>query len=163
MLDYTLVSMKATYRLLTPTDVPLYVALVQARYREERPGVAITPPQILSTVREFEHDRVKGSVFVFEVEQSLVGYCIIANRWSNELGGTVAILDELWVAPQRRADGIAEDFIMLLARVAPVDVVAIEHAADRRDRRGRDALCRLGFEKSGRESLHLAIAHEPGQ
>ena len=117
MLDYTLVSTKATYRLLTPTDVPAYVAIVQARYREERPGVHLNPAAILATVRELEHDRLKGTVFVFEADQSLIGYAILINRWSNERGGNVIEADELYVTPDRRADGIAEDFLTLLSRV----------------------------------------------
>jgi GNAT superfamily N-acetyltransferase len=161
MLDYTLVSTKATYRLLTPTDVPAYVALVQARYREERPGVYLTPAAILATVRELEHDRLKGTVFVFEADQALTGYSILINRWSNERGGTVIEVDELYVVPARRADGIAEDFLTLLSRVVPAGTVAIDRAIDRRSKRER-AVCRqLGFEETGRVLFSLRVPPEP--
>jgi GNAT superfamily N-acetyltransferase len=161
MLDYTLVSTKATYRLLTPTDVPAYVAIVQARYREERPGVHLNPAAILATVRELEHDRLKGTVFVFEADQSLIGYAILINRWSNERGGNVIEADELYVTPDRRADGIAEDFLTLLSRVVPAGTVAIDRAVDRRNKRERAAFKNLGFEETGREVFSLRLPPEP--
>jgi hypothetical protein len=160
MLDYTLVSTKATYRLLTPTDVPAYVSLVQARYREERPGVHVTPAVILSTVRELEHDRLKGTVFVFEADQALIGYCILINRWSSERSGTVIEADELYVVPARRPDGVAEDFLILLSRVAAAGTVAIDRVIDRRNKRERAAFKQLGFEETGRELFSLPLRPE---
>ncbi len=161
MLDYTLVSAKATYQLLTPVDVPAYVAIVQARYREERPGVHLTPASILATVRELEHDRLKGTVFVFEAEQSLIGYSILVNRWSNERGGNVIEADELYVVPGRRAGGIAADFLTLLSRVVPSGTVAIDRIIDRRNKSERASCRQLGFEETGRELFSLRVPPEP--
>ena len=38
MLDYTLVSAKATYRLLTPQDMPIFLRMAQAARAETGPA-----------------------------------------------------------------------------------------------------------------------------
>jgi ribosomal protein S18 acetylase RimI-like enzyme len=44
-----------------------------------------------------------------------IGYCILSAFWSNEYGGLVMIVDELYVVPAHRRRGIASAFIRHLA------------------------------------------------
>jgi GNAT superfamily N-acetyltransferase len=155
MLDYTLVSARATYRMPAPRDLPALVGLVQAFYRELALDAAATPEKVLTTVRELERNKHKGSLFVFEREGSLAGYAILILYWSNELGGTVLVVDELYVEPGQRARGLAGDFIALLEKVAPPDVVAIQVEARRGDRAANSFYRGLGFQETGRQVLSL--------
>jgi GNAT superfamily N-acetyltransferase len=154
MLDYTLVSARATYRMPAPRDLPALVGLVQA-FSRELGLAAATPEKVLTTVRELERNKHKGSLFVFEREGNLAGYAILILYWSNELGGTVLVVDELYVEPGQRAQGLAGDFIALVERVAPPDVVAIQVEARRGDRTANSFYRGLGFQETGRQVLSL--------
>jgi hypothetical protein len=148
MLDYTLVTTKATYRLVTPVDLPGLVKLATSCYQEERRGDGVRPESIVATVRELDRHKIKGSVLVFEKDECLVGYCILIPSWSNERGGTIISVDELYVTPGQRANGIEEDFIALLQKVAPQDCVGIRIELGRGGRKRADAYRKLGFRES---------------
>jgi ribosomal protein S18 acetylase RimI-like enzyme len=157
VLDYTLVTPKATYRAITPPDVPGFLHLAARRHREDLPGTEISPEQLLSTVRELQHHKDKGSILVFEREESLVGYCILIPRWSNTYGGVLIVIDELYVAPDHRDQGIAEDFIALLKKVAPRECVALRLEVSHAGRKAMGSWRKLGFVESERATLTLKV------
>lgn len=157
VLDYTLVTPKATYRAITPPDVPSFLHLVAGRHQEELPGTDISPDQILTTVRELQRHKEKGSILVFEREGSLIGYCILIPFWSNTHGGVLLVIDELYVAPIQREHGIAEDFITLLKKVAPQECVAIQLDVKRAGKKTMSSWKRLGFAESERATLTLKV------
>lgn len=150
MLDYTLVTPKAAYRPFLPTDLPAFIRLVTSYYREDVPGTTITPDRILATVRELNRHKDKGSVLLFEKGQTLIGYCIMINYWSNEYGGNLLMIDELYVVPEERSRGIATDFLELLQKVAPKDCVALQLEVNRSNRKAMRLYSLLGFETSER-------------
>lgn len=158
MLDYTLVSTKATYRMPTPRDLPGLVRLVQAFYRELQRVLEISAERVVATVGELSRNKEKGSVFVFERDGDLAGYAILATSWSNELGGTVLAVDEIYVEPAQRRQGIASDFLGLLRKVVPDDVKAIQLEVDRSNRPALALYRKLGFVNTGRSVLSVAVA-----
>jgi hypothetical protein len=161
MLDYTLVSAKATYRLLTPQDVPIFLRLAQAAWAERQDLPPFDPQRVLATVKELQPARGKGTVYVFEREQRLAGFCFLVNCWSSAECGTVIVADELYVQPELRHLDLAGDFLLLLAKVAPQGSTSIrvELSGSRpRDRRASAAAyTKLGFSRSGRDVLSLRI------
>jgi GNAT superfamily N-acetyltransferase len=150
VLDYTLVTPKAAYRPLLPTDLPVFLRLVAAYYRENLPGTSITPEQILATVKELVRHKDRGSVLLFEKGEAIVGYCILINYWSNEYGGNLLVVDELYVVPEERSHGIATDFLELLQKVAPRDCVALQLEVNAANRKAVRLYTELGFQKSER-------------
>ena len=104
MLDYTLVSAKATYRLLTPQDLPIFLRLAQAAWAERDDLPPFDPQRVLATVKELQPARGRGSIYVFEREQRLAGFCFLVNCWSSAECGTVLVADELYVDPHRAGE-----------------------------------------------------------
>jgi hypothetical protein len=159
MLDYTLVSPKATYRLLTPADVPFFLRMVQAARAEAGDARMFDPARILATVKELQPARGKGSVYVFEREQKLAGYCILVNCWSTEQCGTSVVADEFWVVPEMREQDLAADFLLLLSKVAPEGCTSIRIELPR-GRRSAGPYVKLGFRESGRDVLFMRVRRE---
>jgi ribosomal protein S18 acetylase RimI-like enzyme len=160
MLDYTLVTPKATYRMLTPRDLSSFIAMVQACYHEDQGDRCITREQILGTVEELSRHKEKGSLFVFERDEALVGYCILTYTWSNEYSGTVMTIDELYVAPSNRGQGIASDFIALLGKVAPQGCAAIQLEVNRTNRKAAKLYRKLGFRELERSIMVRTMGAE---
>jgi GNAT superfamily N-acetyltransferase len=160
MLDYTLVTTKATYRLLTPQDMPIFLKLVQAERTERRDAPPFDLNRILATIRELQPARGKGTVYVFEREQRLVGYCMLTSCWSSEQCGNVLVADELYVVPEMRVDGIAEDFLGLLLKVAPEGTTSVRVEVPK-GRRNTAAFEKLGFKESARSVLSMRVTRTP--
>ena len=156
MLDYTLVSPKATYRILTPADMPIFLRLVQAARAEKGGPNLFDPGPVLATIKELQPRKGRGSIFVFERGQTLAGYCMLVNCWSSEQCGTVLVADELYVSPGHRDQGLAEDFLLLLAKVAPEGSTSIRIELPR-GRRNAAPFAAIGFRESGRDTLSLPI------
>ncbi|MGA2640102.1 MAG: GNAT family N-acetyltransferase [Spirochaetia bacterium] len=157
MLDYTLVTTKATYRLLNPQDLPIFLRLVQAERAERRDAPPFDLQKVLATVKELQPARGRGSVYVFERERKLVGYCILVNCWSSEQCGTVLVADELYVVPDQRAEEIGADFLTLLLKVAPEGTTSIRIEVSRGSRRSAAPFAKLGFRESGKSALSMRI------
>jgi ribosomal protein S18 acetylase RimI-like enzyme len=153
MLDYNLVSALATYRMPRPEDIPVLVDLVERFHAETRTRLHVGQREVLATLKELNQHRRAGSWFVFEKDEEVVGYCLIANCWSNGLGGTVLHVDELYVRPGRRGRGIAADFLGLLAKVAPGDAAAIRVELPAVNRRAQGLLRRLGYAESTERAM----------
>jgi ribosomal protein S18 acetylase RimI-like enzyme len=148
MLDYNLVSPLATYRMPRPDDLPLLVEMVERFHAETGTGFATGRTEVIATLKELNAHRRTGSWFVFETDEQVVGYCLIANRWSNAHGGMVLHVEELYVRPGHRGRGFATDFLGLLAKVAPNDAVEIRTELPAAGRRARGLLRRLGYAES---------------
>ena len=166
MLDYTLVSPKATYRLLTPQDMPLFLRMAQAAWARKRDVPPFDLQRVLATVKELQPARGKGTVYVFEREQRLAGFCYLVGCWNSVECGTVLIADELYVEPDFSHLDLGCDFLLLVARVAPQGSTSIRiemPGAGPRDRRkNAAAYTRLGFKESGGTALTLRIPPPAG-
>ena len=160
MLDYTLVSTKATYRLLTPQDMPIFLKLVQAERTERRDAPPFDLNRVLLTIKELQPARGKGTIYVFEREQRLVGYCMLTSCWSSDQCGNVLVADELYVMPEMRVDGIAEDFLGLLLKVAPEGTTSVRVEVPK-GRRNTAAFEKLGFKESARSVLSMRVTRTP--
>ena len=92
----------------------------------------------------------------------LCGYALLVSFWSNEFGGEICAIDELYVEPEFRGRGFATQFIQRLARgnspiwLRRTAVITVE--AYRTNPRARALYERLGFEVSPNHSLTLVLA-----
>lgn len=96
-------------------DLPELEAMALALYAEDAHGEPMSSDKVRRTVRELARHPEKGRIVLARVADAVVGYAIVVHAWSNELGGDVAIVDELYVKPPWRGEGIGT---ALLAHVA---------------------------------------------
>jgi GNAT superfamily N-acetyltransferase len=136
-----------------PDDLPVLVEMVERFHAETRTGLSPGRTEIAATLRELNARRGTGSWFVFEHDEEVVGYCVLATRWSNGRGGRVLHVDELYVRPGRRGRGVASDFLGLLAKVAPAGTAAIVVPLPPGVRRTPGFCRRLGYREDSTRAL----------
>ena len=91
---------------------------------------------------------MRGVAIGWQGPHGLAGYALLCSFWSNELGGEVCIIDELFVAPGERGRGYATELVQgLCARQLPWfrDAVAVELEVTPGNARARQLYERLGF------------------
>jgi GNAT superfamily N-acetyltransferase len=94
------------WRQARPEDGDQIVSMCLALYRED-PGFApVEPEQVRETLGVFECQPARGRAVVAEVGDRISGYAFLVPYWSNELGGEVCAVDELYVRPERRGEGL---------------------------------------------------------
>lgn len=96
----------------TEADLAILQRLVDALYSEDANSSEYSrKPDISLTFEEFSKKPDKGTVFVISsATGEIIGYAITVFFWSNEFGGDVVEIDELYVIPEMRKTGVATAF-----------------------------------------------------
>ena len=68
------------------------------------------------TLAALRAEPLRGRAVVLELDGDVCGHAFLIAFWSNELGGDVCTIDELYVAPRARGRGAASELIEALAR-----------------------------------------------
>jgi len=91
-------------------------------------------------------DERRGAVWIADDGEGTppFGYMFLTKAWSNELGGDLVFIDELWVEPARRCRGIGTA-LLEHAIAMTKGAVAFELEVTRTNARARALYERLGF------------------
>lgn len=116
---------------------------------DEDPGPEPVPPEHMRrTLLALREAPARGQALVLDLEGRASGYALLIAVWSNELGGEVCVLDELYVQPEHRGQGHTTQLIEGLADgtlpfAAGAAALALEVSPD--NTRARALYERLGF------------------
>jgi GNAT superfamily N-acetyltransferase len=139
------------WRLAQPSDSDALVEMCAQLYRED-PGPAPVPAeQMHATLVALRREPWRGRAVVLEVRERLSGYALLIPFWSNELGGEVCEVDELFIVPERRNQGYGTSLFAAIARgdLWPTSAVAIALGVTPDNARARRLYERLGFTAVG--------------
>jgi GNAT superfamily N-acetyltransferase len=132
-----------------------------ALYREDPGTVEVGRAKIERTLETLRREPWRGRFAVLDlVGGRPEGYAILVAFWSNELGGEVCEVDELFVLPARRGQGHGTQLFAAIddATIWPVTPPAIALGVTAGNARARRLYERLGF----RPALHMLVRSRPG-
>ncbi len=136
------------WRNAEPRDDEAVVRLCVSLNRED-PGPEPVPPEHMrrTLLALREHPR-RGQVVVLDLHSEPCGYALLIPFWSNELGGEVCVIDELYVLPEHRGRGHGTQLMEGLAAgtlpwAETAVALALETTPD--NARARRLYERLGF------------------
>ncbi len=150
--------MSLQYRAVTRADHPVLAGLMRELYEEDPAEQLVPPENFPRTLRELEAHPDKGAVLAIDRDGQIVGYAILINFWSNECGGHVIVIDELFVARPFRGQGIGADFVRHLIANKCNDAVAVRLEVTPTNARARRLYERLGFVSHKNETLQLRLS-----
>ncbi len=104
------------WRLSAGSDDDVVVELCLGLFREDPgplPGDSRNMRETLATLRR---EPWRGRAVVLDLGQVVVGYALLIAYWSNELGGEVCAVDELYVTPESRGHGHGTALLEALER-----------------------------------------------
>lgn len=139
MMDLHFVTMTDT------TWMPRVLEFMQGLYTEDPPSVPLSPNQFSRTIDLFLAEPHRGPIVLFLEHDTPCGYALLVPYWSNEYGGTLLHIDELFVAETGRNRGLAHRFFAFLAETRPFDAVALALEVSPSNLRARRLYEQLGF------------------
>jgi GNAT superfamily N-acetyltransferase len=127
------------------------VAMCEALYTEDPSALTVTPPQTRRTLAALRAEPWRGRAVVAECDGKVAGYALLISFWSNELGGSICDVDELFVRPAFRRRGFGSSLFRAIERRTIWDEPCVGMALIVTDgnQRARSLYQRIGFKPSG--------------
>ena len=147
-------------RPVTPADHDRILRMVHALYVED-PGTRMPGDADVRRTLGVLADAARGAVLVVDDGRggAPFGYAFLTKLWSNELGGDVVFIDEIWIAPERRGRGVGTALIQhAMQAMRERGAVAFELEVTPDNARARALYERLGFRPLRNTSLRLVVA-----
>jgi GNAT superfamily N-acetyltransferase len=145
--------MNITYRQFISVDKKAVAELIKALYREDSEGKPISNEQINKTIKELLNHPEKGTILLIEKDGEIIGYSILVNFCSNEYGGNILDIDELFIKPEFCGKGIGTRFIKYLVKNKFSNSVAVRLEVMPSNKKALQLYERMGFISS--ENKHL--------
>lgn len=98
--------------------------MIHALYNEDPEGEPIDEVKISKTINEFRKNPQKLTIKMFMLNDEVIGYAILVYYWSNEYGGNILSVDELYIKEGYRNKGIGTSFLNTIAERK--DIVALQ-------------------------------------
>jgi ribosomal protein S18 acetylase RimI-like enzyme len=137
------------WRIATAADDESIVSMCMALNAEDPGPAPIHRQQVRCTLAKLREEPHRGRALVCEVNGHPAGYALLISFWSNELGGEVCNIDELFVDPAYRGRGLATDLFTMLTDseqcLWPARPVALALEVSRTNERAWALYERLGF------------------
>jgi ribosomal protein S18 acetylase RimI-like enzyme len=131
---------------------------IKSLYREDVSGsMNISDEKIALTFKMLSKHPDYGTIYIVECDRVPIGYSLVINFWSNEYGGLIADIDELYIIPAYRNQEIGTRFINYLIESRPNNLVALELQVLPDNSRASKLYESLGFKKSDRNHYLLNI------
>ena len=145
--------MSIVYRHIDTLDEEIVSEMIQNLYKEDNSIKLMTAEKIRNTFDTIKLNPGIGSIIVIEKDGNIAGYSILINFWSNEYGGNILFIDELYVKKEFRKEGIGTNFIKHLKETKFGNSVALQLHITSKNIRARKLYESLGFKPHQNETL----------
>ncbi len=135
-----------------------------ALYEEDPATKPVTETQIRQTLEALRMEPTRGMAAVMEVNGSVAGYALLIAYWSNEFGGEIVVIDELYIRPNCRSQGHGSELFSVLSgnSLWRGNPVALELDVTPQNQRAADLYRHLGFRPSKNRRMQLLLDTESG-
>ncbi|MDC6363818.1 MULTISPECIES: GNAT family N-acetyltransferase [Flavobacteriaceae] len=137
--------MNISFRPCSVSDFATVTDLIIKLYNEDPGLIQMTKEKALGTLELLSKKADLGSVLVIEVKGETIGYCMLINYWSNEYGGNILHIDELFIKEEYRSKGIGSQLIYRLAKSKFADAVGLQLEVTPDNARAKKLYEKLGF------------------
>jgi GNAT superfamily N-acetyltransferase len=141
------------FRQMQAGEKALVAKMIMYLYQDDPDGKHMTEQKIQLTFEMLERHPDYGRILVFEQKGQIIGYAILINFWSNEYGGIVVTIDELFVISAFRNRGIGRAFISHLIATRYGSFVALKLEVLPYNTRALKLYQSLGFTQADRHHL----------
>lgn len=136
------------WRAAQPEEDAQIIELSLALYAEDPAPDPVPPEHTRATLAILRTEPARGMAVVLDLDGTIAGYGFLISFWSNELGGEVVVIDELYIKPAHRSQGHGRELVRLLSHQNTFSTrkpVALELEVTPENRRAAALYAQLGF------------------
>jgi len=143
--------MNTEFKLYHENDYKDLQQMIFSLYNEDPEGEPINEYKINQTIQEFQKNPYKINIYLFKNNNKNIGYAILVFFWSNEYGGNLLTIDELYILEKYRNKGVATEFMSFIENIE--NIVALQIETTPSNRRSFEYYKRLGYKSN--QNSHL--------
>jgi GNAT superfamily N-acetyltransferase len=140
---------------------PDVLRMMRELYEIDGQELRANPASFHSTIDYLLANPASGRIVLFTDGSVLHGYALLVSYWSNEWGGVVLLLDELFVDKEFRGRGIAKAFFKYLEHERPFGAVVVALEVSSHNSRARALYESLGFTERYLRTMTHRLAPSP--
>jgi ribosomal protein S18 acetylase RimI-like enzyme len=139
------------WRLAKLEDDDAVVEMCMRLYEEDPGHLTVHPENMRATLQALRREPCRGRAVVLEIENQPSGYALLIAFWSNELGGHICEVDELFVVPGHRSHGHGKSLFEAISQgdLWPTPIAGIVLGVTPDNVRARRLYERLRFRVAG--------------
>lgn len=148
------------WRPARPDEDDALVEMSLALYGSAAAELGVAAPQIHDTLDTFRREPLRGRALVLDDDGAPAGFTFLASFWSNELGGEVCVIDELYVKEAWRGRGHSTTLLNALRTdrsLWPRQPVAFELEVSPHNPAARRLYERFGFRDKHNATMRLRV------
>lgn len=134
-------------RKITNNDRELYCAMASEFYSTDAVLFNIPKKNIEATFEEMMRSEQYAIGYILEHEGETAGYALLAKTFSQEAGGLVIWIEELYVLPAFRSKGLGQEFFRFLEETNKADIARIRLEVEDENEGAIALYERMGFER----------------
>ena len=119
------------WRPITSQDREAYLAMTSAFYSTDAVMHPIPRSHMEATFEELMRRDTYAAAYICEEQDTILGYALLAKTFSQEAGGTVLWVEELFIKEAYRGKGYGKQFFEYLLSSLPADVKRVRLEVER--------------------------------
>lgn len=147
--------------MIDDTQRDAVVAMMRGLYAEDPASAPVDAARFPETISVLLARPERGRIVLLLEGDAVRGYTLLIPYWSNEFGGTLVFIDELFVLPEARGRGLGRKFVEWVKAGRPYDAVAVLLEVSPANVRARRLYESLGFVARANASLVCRLGVEP--
>lgn len=133
-------------RRITENDREIYIEMAREFYHSNAVLHPIPDEYFVRTVEEALRSNVYAEIFLFECDGEMAGYGLIAKTFSQEAGGCVWWIEEVYIREKFRSRGLGREFFRYLEEQKGNGVKRLRLEVEEENTRAVSLYERLGYE-----------------
>lgn len=140
-------------RQIQKEDRALYMEMVREFYRTDAVDHEIPLQHIENTFEELMGGGSYAQGFILEQDEEAAGYVLLAKTFSQEAGGLVLWIEEIYIRPKYQGKGLGGKVLDELNRVLGDDICRLRLEVEKTNVRAAQLYERQGFSRLAYEQL----------
>lgn len=105
-------------RPINANDKDTFISMADKFYHSSAVDHAIPLKHHEKTFNELMKSNIYALAYMFDMDNQTVGYALLSKTYSNEAGGMVLWLEELYILEEHRGKGLAREFFKFLEEIS---------------------------------------------
>lgn len=132
-------------RTVVPEDKESYIAMTEAFYRSDAVLHCIPREHIQRTFETIINGSPYAHGYIAEQKGKIAGYALLALTYSNEAGGLVLWIEEIYILPEYRDLGLGSELFTFIENLAKNGFARIRLEAEPGNQRAVALYQRMGY------------------